>query len=526
MKKHYRVAGLLASATLLLAACGDAPESRDTSSASITDYPQLIEERDGHDPDAHINAAFTTQPASWDPTESITNGDFSMYAQVYDRLLATDQEGTVIPMLAESFEPSEDNLSMTLTLREGLQFSDGTAFDAEAVKFNLERNAAPESRIAGELNMITSVEVVDPLTVKVNVDTGIGTLAVSLTSRGGVMVSPTAAAAGTLTEMPTGIGPYTATSISPGASVELERTEGYWDSEAQKAASMTMRVILDDQARYNALVSGDIDVALINANQMTAAQSAGLNPVINESALFNYLGVNANIAPFDNPEVRRALNMAIDREAISGGLYDGHCTPSAQYVPTNSPGYSDKLGDGSDEFGYNPEEAKKILEEHGATGVSIEAVPPNVTIYVQLAEAVQAQLADVGITMAVNAVPATELVQRFSIDKTSEAVVSVATVINDPGAVHGRYLTPDALFNPGDADYVELNAAAEAAALPLDPDERKGLYEEYWDIWVETPPHIIPICMIHLGAAANDSISGVYQRPVGYTDLRYAAKHS
>ena len=526
MTKLYRSAALLASAGLLLAACGDAPDRRDAGEASITDYPQAIETRDGYDPDAHINAAFTTQPATWDPTESITNGDFSMYAQVYDRLLATDQEGNVVPMLAESFESSADNLSMTLMLRQGLQFSDGTPFDAEAVKFNLERNAAPASRIAGELGMITSVEVIDPLTVKVNVDTGIGALAVSLSSRGGVMVSPTAAAAGTLTGQPTGIGPYVATSISPGANVELKRTENYWDPEAQKAATQTLQVILDDQARYNALVSGDIDVALINANQMSAAQSAGLNPVINESALFNYLGINAAVAPFDDPEVRRALNMAIDREAISYGLYDGHCTPSAQYVPESSPGYSDKLGDGSAEFPYDPEAAKKILEEHGATDVTITAVPPNVTIYVQLAEAVQAQLAKVGITMKVNAVPATELVQRFAIDFSAEAVVSVATVINDPQAVHGRYLIPDALFNPGDADYVELNAAADAAALPLDPAERKPLYETYWDTWVQTPPHIVPICMIHLGAAASDDISGVFQRPVGYTDIRYAAKDS
>lgn len=442
---------------------------------------------------------------------------------MYDRLLKTGEDGSPEPMLAESFEPSDDNLSMVLKLRKGVKFSDGTPFNAEAAKFNIDRASAPTSKINGELNMVTSTEVVDEYTLKINTDGGLGALAVALTSRQGMMVSPTAAQAGTLPAQPTGIGPYVATSINPGVSVDLEKTPNYWEPEVQRAAKMTYTLFSDDQARYNALISGDIDVARINPDQLDNVKKDGAIGMVHETPLYLYMAVNASVAPFDNPEVRKALNMAIDREAISQGLYDGYCTPSVQFVSESSPGYSEKLGDGSDVFPYDPEEAKKIIEEAGGAGTKITAVPPNVTIYTKLAEIVQQQLSEVGITMEVKPVPPAQLVDEFAISKTAESTVSIATVINDPEAVHGRYLMPTSLFNPAKVDYPELNAAAKEAALPLDPDERKPLYEKYWDAWVETPPHIIPICNVHLAGAINDNISGVQMLPDGAINLRGAA---
>ncbi|WP_134322825.1 ABC transporter substrate-binding protein [Cumulibacter soli] len=518
-KPTFVLSSVLA-ATMLLAACGEAERAEQKAT---DEYPAVIEQSDDYDSEAHLSVGVTNAPPSWDPTESITNGDFTPYVPIYDRLLQTGDNGDPEPMLAESFEPADDDSAMILKLREGLKFSDGEPFNAEAVKFNLERAAGPDSKINGELNMITSVEVVDEYTAKVNVSKGLGTLAVSLTSRGGIMVSPKAAKAGTLTDKPAGIGPYTSTAISPGSSMEMERTPDYWEPEAQRVATMTYSLITEDQARYNALVSGEIDVAQINANQMDDVLNAGANVVANETPLFLYFGINTSVKPFDNPEARKALNLAIDRQAIADGLYDGHCTPSIQYVPSTSPGYSDKVGDGSDIFPYDPEEAKKILEDLGATDIEITSVPPNVTIYTKFAEVLQDQLADVGISLEVKPLPPAQLVQEFSIDKSAEAMASIATVINDPEAVHGRYLTPDALFNPGGTDYSELNAAAEAAAIPLDPAERKPLYEKYWDIWVENPTHVVPVCMVHLAGAANKNVSGVQELPTGSLDLRYAS---
>ncbi|WP_166741642.1 ABC transporter substrate-binding protein [Cumulibacter soli] len=521
-KRHLMSLATFASLSLVLSGCGDVDQD-DAPSGDASEYTTDVPLADDYDAEGHISTGEQAIPPTWDPTESITNGDATAYTPVYDRLLTTGEDGTAQPMLAESYEANDDNTAMILHLREDAQFSDGTPFNAEAVKFNLDRARAPESTISGDLNMIESVEVLDEYSVQVNVSTGVGTLAISLTSRAGMMVSPTAAKAGGLSEMPVGVGPFVATDINPGVSVELEKTPNYWDPDAQKVASMTYTLYTDDQARYNALLSGEIDVARINPDQLEEVQAAGAIGMVHETPLFLYIGINTSIEPFDDPEVRKALNMAIDREAIAEGLYDGFCTPSIQLFPESSPGYSEKIGDGSDIFPYDPGAAKQIFEDSGATDVEITAVPPNVTIYTKLAEIVQQQLADVGVTMKVKPVPPAQLVQEFAIDGTAESTVSIATVINDPHAVHGRYLTPEALFNPSSEDYGALNDAANAAAQPLDPAERKPLYEEYWDIWVENPPHIIPICNVHLAGAINENVSGVRMLPDGGIDLRGAS---
>ncbi|WP_134324150.1 ABC transporter substrate-binding protein [Cumulibacter soli] len=511
----------LTAVSLLLTACSGADSK--TPDKSTQEYPHAIDLAADFDPDAHLDAGFTVLPQSWDPTESTTNADFTTYTAVYDRLLMTGDDGAVEPMLATSFEPADDNGAMVLTLQEGLSFSDGTPFDADAVKFNLERNIAEGSAIAGELNMISSVEVVDASTVKIHVDGGLGTLAVSLASRGGIMVSPKAADAGTLATKPVGIGAYQATKINPGATVELEKSPDYWDPQAQNVASITYTLMADDQSRFNALQSGDIDVAQINPDQLNDSEGAGMQVVVRESPLFLYMIVNAAKPPFDDPEVRKALNMAIDRKAISDGIYDGHCTPSVQMFGSTSPGYSEKLGDGSEVFGYDPEAAAKILEDAGATGTEFTAVPPNITIYQKIAEVIQQELGEVGLTMNIEPKPPAQMVEEFAVQKSVESWVSQATVLNDPEAVHGRLLTPDALLNPGEVDFTELNAAATAAAEPLDPAERKPLYEKYWDAWVANPPHVIPICIAHMAAAVSPDISGVQMLPDGVLDLRHAA---
>lgn len=458
----------LTSVSLLLTACSGAGSK--TPDKSTQEYPHAIDLAADFDPDAHLDAGFTVLPQSWDPTQSTTNADFTTYTAVYDRLLMTGDDGAVEPMLATSFEPADDNAAMVLTLQEGLTFSDGTPFDADAVKFNLERNIAEGSAIAGELNMISSVEVVDASTVKVHVDGGLGTLAVSLASRGGIMVSPKAADAGTLASKPVGIGAYQATKINPGASVELEKSPDYWDPQAQNVASITYTVMTDDQSRFNALQSGDFDVAQINPDQLNDSEGAGMQVVVRESPLFLYMIVNAAKPPFDDPEA-----------------------------------------------------AAQILQDAGATGTEFTAVPPNITIYQKIAEVIQQELGEVGLTMNIEPKPPAQMVEEFAVQKSVESWVSQATVLNDPEAVHGRLLTPDALLNPGEVDFTELNAAATAAAEPLDPAERKPLYEKYWDAWVANPPHVIPICIAHMAAAVSPDISGVQMLPDGVLDLRHAA---
>lgn len=521
MRHRLRLTAAVLSSGLLLAGCGDAPDR--SSKPASEDMPSSIKLKDGFDPNGNFTYGYVQFASSWDPIQSITGGDVTFFQPVYDRLLQQDPEGKALPMLAKEFEAADDGKSMTLKLRENLKFSDGTPFDAEAVKFNIDRARAKESRISGELYQVTSVDVVDPTTVKINVNGGLGSMAIALSGRAGMMVSPTAAQAGTLQTAPVGVGPYTTTEIVPGDHATYAKTADYWNKDAQRAATMTFKLITDDQTRYNALIAGELDGASLNGDQLAAAEKAGIKVITKPSAIFIYLAVNTSKAPFDDPEVRKALNMSLDRKAISQGLYDGNCTPQIQPFPETSPGYSKKIGDGLDKFPYDPKAAKKILEDKGVTSMDITSVSPNVTVYTKFGEVVQSQLKDIGINVSVKSVPAQQVVQDFSISKSVEATSSVFTGINDPDALPGRYLHQTALFNPGGTKYDDLDKYGAEGAAPLDPAERAKGYEKFMDAWVENPPHIIPVCMVHLAAGFHDNVSAVAQTASGAIDLRGVA---
>lgn len=521
MNNKLKVAGALLTATWLVAGCGSTPDS--SASKQTSDYPTGIELREEFDPEATFTWATNNLSVHWDPTESLFGSDLNAWAPVYDKLLDEADDGTIVPMLATEFTPADDGTSLTLKLQEGLTFSDGTPFNAEAVKFNLDRSGAEGSRIAGEIPMIASVDVVDEYTVQINVSGGLGALVSALANRPGAMVSPTAVQAGTIKDQPVGVGPYVMTAMSPGDSISFERRDGYWDPDAQRVKSIKMVLIAEDQARYNALVNGEVDGAVINPDQLDDVEGAGLQVTAKPSSSFLYFILNTAKGPFGDPEVRKALNMAIDREAIAQGLYEGHCTPQIQPFLEGTPGYSEKIGDGLDVFPYDPEAAKEIIDEKAPQGVEATMVLPAVTIYTKFAEVIQEQLAEIGINLTVQPGPPGQDVESFGLQKSVEMLNSVYTGMNDPQALQGRYLAPGALFNPGDASYPEMEAAAAEGADPIDPAERAPHYEDYMDAWVETPPHMVPVCMVHLSMGYSEDVSGVSQRQSVAPNLRGVA---
>ena len=508
MKSNIRVGIAALSLTLLVSACGSAPKGSSTSTDAI---PTAIELEKGFDSNAHFRWATIAFPVSWDPTKSLSGGDLPVYRPVYDRLLDLDQTAQLQPMLATEWTVADDNLSVTMTLRDGLTFTDGTPFDAEAVKFNLERNAAQGSLLAAESAAFQSAEVIDAKTIKINVSGGLGAYLTALGVRSGIMVSPAAAQSGTLEQGPVGIGAYQLTDFTPGDRAEFAKSENYWDPEAQNVATMTYHVMIDDQTRYNALQSGELDGIYLQPGQIDQAVAKGFHVVSSQANNFLYVAVNAAKAPFDNEKARLAIQYALDREEISQGLFDGHCTPSIQAVPESSVGYSEKVGDGLDIYPHDPKKAKELLAEAGASGpISISLLAPNITMFTQLAEVVQAQLGEVGIDASVKPVPSAQLRQEFAIDQTVEAAALPYVGTPDPdGAM--AYFMPGHPFNIGQAASQETVALAKQAAGPVDAKERKALYEQVAQSMLDQQTQIIPICLLHLASAYGTNVSNVEQ---------------
>ena len=514
--KPARIISCVAAAMLAIGCGGPSPQPK-ADAESLVDSIPLVEE---FDPDAEFRWANSDGATSWDPTMSLTSFDQAFLSPVYDRLVYAAPDGTLEPMLAESWNVSDDRTALTFHLRAGITFSDGAPLNAEAVKQNLERMLDPESPQSTYLASITAIEVVDELTVRLVGADQMGSVLTQMSGVPGMIASPQSISAGTLDTQPVGAGPYIATEIIPGNSVQFERTPNYWDPDVQRVASMFFQAIPDDQTRLNGLISGQFDGAVIRPNQVNAANRDELAVVSATSPVFSWLNLNTGIEPLDDPSVRLAINHAIDRAGISEGLWDGFCTPQTQPFPDTSFAYSKEAGDGLDEWDYDPQKAKELLADAGyEDGFTLNIVAGDVSVNTATAEIIQSQLKDVGVTVTIEVLSSVPLVQEFVVDKTAGGMIATSGSL-DPHSTLQAFLLPDSRFNPGGQTPQEMTDLILEAAAPLNTEERGAIYTDLMELWMETPPNLIPICMTKNLQAFSATVTGVDTYASGVYDFR------
>ncbi|PRZ41668.1 peptide/nickel transport system substrate-binding protein [Antricoccus suffuscus] len=522
LSRRVRAFTAIATSALLLAACGGAPD-RDSSDLK-DEFSNTIKLASDYDPNGHFAYSYSVMTPGWDPIESVSGYDFVTLAPVYDRLVFNAPDGSVQPMLATDWESADDGKALVFTLRKDVTFSDGTPFNAEAVKINLDRARGEGSRIATEIEQLDAVEVVDGYTVKLVADTGVGALLGALAQRPGMMASPAAIAGGTLKSQPVGAGAYTLTGFTSGDKASYAKREGYWEPDAQRVATMEIKLITDDQTRLNALKSGDIDGAVMRPEQVKSAVKDGLKVTATPSVVFMYLTVNSAKAPFDNPKVLEALNYAIDREAIGNGYFEGMCVPQIQPWPESSFAYSEEIGNGLDVWPHDPKKAKQLFEEAGVgKGFDLPTVTTNVTYTVQLSEVLQEMLAEVGVKMTIEQVPTPQVIEAFSVSKTVAGNVNPYSGSSDPHGVASRHLMPGSIYSVGNPVAQSTLDLAVEAATPIDPEKRTPIYAKMMQDMVDNPNHLLPICQLHVISVFNDSVSGFGLSPSGFPDLRGVA---
>lgn len=496
-----------AAGLLLVSACGGPPAKTTSTDASL---PSSIALQKGADPNAEFSFGYTYPNSSLDPVKSASGQDQTYMYPIYDRLIYLAPDGKFKPMLATSWEESADKKSLTLKLRPNLKFSDGTPFTAEAVKINLDRARAAGSKIAQEVATVTDVQVVDDLTVKLTVSSGLGALYTSLAARPGMIASPKAIEDGTMETAPAGIGPYTATNIVPGSSITYKKTEGYWDPEAQKVSTMVIKSMPDDQTRLNAFQAGEVSGIQIAPGQEKTAKDEGATLLARPSYLVYFLAVNTSVAPFDNPSVRLALNYLIDRKAIGDGLLEGSCTPQIQPWPESSVGYDKKLGSGLDVWPHDVKKAKELLKKAGvADGYKFQVVTTNLTTTVKMLEVLQSQFKEAGLQIEAQPVPAGGITQYFAISKQTPVTLSGYTGSPDPASVIDRNLLPKSQYNPGGSASQDLIDLASTGASETDPAARAATYSKFMDLFVKQPTSLMPICAAHSTMALNKDVSNV-----------------
>ncbi len=339
-----------------------------------------------------------------DPAEPQNNSSFSheVLLAIYDTLVQLKADGTPVPGLAESWTRNADLTDITFKLRQGVTFHDGTPFNAEAVKRNLERSAALGKRAGGTVQetmaLIAAVETPDAYTVRLRLKAPSGQIEYWLAANPGMMLSIVglgeAGAMGNAIK-PIGAGPYKLRQFEANVRSIMDRYDAYWRGAGGRPAHFEHHYVPDGRARLNALRSGQANIALIEPRQIAEAKQAGLAVQINEKNAFWTIYPNTKKAHLDDIRVRRAIMHALDREALAEALGFGSARATQQFFAAASPYFVAEL---QNRYPYDPAKAKALLVEAGLKdGLDISFLLLNTSEYRQLAEAVQAMLLEVNI---------------------------------------------------------------------------------------------------------------------------------
>ena len=357
------IAGLL----LGTAACGggDSDSNGDAEAGAVSDVSEAGDPVEG----GEITVGLEAETNSWLPSEGTFNqpGTNVAYA-IYDPLMHRTAEGTVEPYLAESMEPNAELTEWTLKLRPGVQFHDGTPLDAQALKTIFDEYlTAPASRLAASLAQVTSLDVVDELTVVYRLTGPNAAFPDELVTAAGWPFSPTAAAAAgeDAGANPVGTGPFRFVSWQRDSNLVVEKNENYWQEGLPHLDKITFRPIPDEDTRLSSLQSSDIDV-MQSLRQSTVVRARELDGVSNFEHLGSNSGgmtMNTSKPPFDDVRVRQAMAHAMDQEAlieVLGGA--GVTPPQTQFFSPDSPYYSEALAESYPE--YDVEKAQELYDDY------------------------------------------------------------------------------------------------------------------------------------------------------------------
>lgn len=528
-RTHLRVA--LALVVLALVACGGSGSGGDTASGSSTDDAPAADPSD-FDRDADFVMAYPTPAKSLDPHLASPVNQISFLLPMYDTLTTLDNDFEPAPMLAESWEYSEDGKALTLKLREGVAFQDGTPVDAEAVKASLERAMTLEGSTAkGLLSSVAGVTAVDATTVEIAIAAGGAELPAALATGAGVVLNPKVLAdpAADLAADPpeaTGSGAYVLDGYVAGENIHYVRSENpYWDEDAASLASIEIQNVAGP-ATQNGVRTGELDAGLLSGS----AINEGLQLVDQgafEGTQFQSRSLNSLILVPEREKladvrVRQAIAYAVDTEAIGTGLSGGTCAVTDQLVLDDDPTYSD----GTDGRARDVQHAKDLLADAGVTDLTLNVAFADAGDFFALtAEAIQEQLSEVGITLELQSLPPADVVTRIANREIDAAVYPANPGHHLVGYVRTMLLNVQNIV-PDD----QRAAVEELATVAVDPAEDEAARNQaFADIWQMNFDEVwqIPICFQGYLWIHDDTVEGIDSMPlasIGGFTTRYLGK--
>jgi len=470
MNKPLAFVALSLAATLSLAGCASASDSSSSAESAI-EIGSLYE------PQNLSNVAGGGQGV----TEAFTGN-------VYEGLFRLADDGSVEPLLAESNTVSDDGLTYTFTLQEGVTFHSGKALTSTDVKASIEAVLADDSQSArkSSFGAIAGIETPDDTTVVVTLEQRSISFVYNLSY---VWIINADATDGETTE--DGTGPYTLGEWKRGSSLSLERFDDYW-GEAAESAEVVFTYFTDATALSNALLTDEVDI-------VTSVQSPDALTQFTDNADFvvsdgdsttkEVLAFNDRVAPFDNVDVRKAVYSAIDTEKLLNSIWGDYGTLIGSMVPPTDPWYEDLTQVNP----YDPALSEQLLASAGlADGFEFTLDTPTYDPHPAVAEFVKSELAKVGITVNINSISSDEWYSK--VYKAQDFTATLQEHVNDRDVVW--YGNPDFYWGYDNPQVTTWVAEAEAATTTDEQTEKLKLVNEQIaadaaSVWLYLYPQIV-----------------------------------
>ena len=370
--------------TLLLA--GLAACSSSTPSESETAAPSAAAEKN------ELVMALAVDPDGLDPQRTTAASTFQITNNIYEPLLTVTDQGELTGALADSWEVSEDGLTLTFTLRENAQFSNGNPCDAEAVIASFQRLKAEDSPRAADYANIVSMEAADERTVVFTTETLDVAALSSFAYPWAAIVDVTVA--DTLTNQPVGTGPYTLNQWIPQQSLSLTRNETY--PGTVNIDNIEFRMMPDAASQISSFQNGELDIISVSGDQVAAFENNPDYNVIQAPAnSLQLMAMNLDNEALADVRVRQAINYAVDKDALIETVWWGYGQKIGSHYPTVLKEYVDH----SEDYTYDPDRARELLNEAGyGDGLTLQMyLPQNYTAYVNAGQVIADQLEQVGI---------------------------------------------------------------------------------------------------------------------------------
>ncbi|MFI0406857.1 ABC transporter substrate-binding protein [Actinomadura sp. 3N508] len=459
--------------------------------------------------DSTLTVGFRYGFASFDPLlNPAFTADFLL--PVYDTLIVRKGQDVFKPGLATGWKYDPAALTMTLTLRTGVSFSDGTSFDAKAVKANFERGmsekAGPWSSVFAAFD---SVKVTADSKVVVHLKEPLPSIVSDLAFIPGMMVSPAALQnAGALKNEPVGTGPWVLDSekVRPGDTYPFVKNDHYWDPGAKVIDTYVMKVITDRTAAGNALRAKQVDLIGSDGLQTVQLKREGFS--IGSTGSMAYVVDIADragkvVPALGDVRVRRAIGLALDRQALLDAVFGGYGSPSSTIFPDGTVGFSAAVNNG---VTYNLDLAKALMRQAGyekGFSVKVFVMSSNENI----AAAVAGSLAKIGIKLEITPVADAGTFAATVADKKSPILI-VASGLRSPWELYTAFGGATGRYNPFGVTADGIDAAARAVTALADPTSAKAAegYGNLMEELIMTHAFIQPLFTVNTPVAMQTKV--------------------